>query len=154
MKFELNSIAEEVFVLLVFFLGTFCADEKEGFCFFPGGCKYQYPRWGFGSVRDVLSIWSSRILQSLAGANLTQRSSFQLKIEAGDHVMKPMFHQHRSRTRFKRTHPHCRTGRDGEFTELFLHVCHAALEVRKTVRSAVRTVWLLRDRPQLKEEDT
>ena len=90
-------------------------------------------------------------MQSLAGANLT---TFQLKIEAGDHVMNPMIHQHRSRTRFKRTQPLFRTGRDGEVTELFLHVCHAAFEVRKIVRSAVRTVWLLRDRPQLKEEDT
>ena len=82
MKFEKNSIAEEVFVLLVFFLGTFCADEKEGFCFFPGGCKYQYPRQGVGSARDVLSSWRSQIVQSLAGANLTQRSLFQLKTEA------------------------------------------------------------------------
>ena len=42
-----------------------------------------------------------------------------------------MFLQHRSRTRFKGTQPHCRAGSDGELTELFLHVCHAALKYGK-----------------------
>ena len=57
--------------------------RKKAFVFSQEAGKYQYPCQGVGSVRDVLSSWSSRILQSLARASLTQSSSFQRKRLAG-----------------------------------------------------------------------